>query len=302
MLRIAPPSIPESAVSSENTSSQPTATPPGYAPSGYTPPEWIKAEAEKLKGDVLRAAIEGQVTTYPQVVRTMMDPFIPGQSHGNLSFMLFDKPKVSKTGKPIYGFVKLRGNWMDPRTSQAEAAKIVKNVDSKFPVKIVQVGSWVPITEDDSFVKDMVDVKAAEGQPQLRDEAIKKKEDEAKEKMKQLRDREEQLRKDGDIIDDPTSIRYYTMKRVTEMKVVEMIDTMKKKLEDLEGKLTLIRDEMCTLESSHPTYGEEWIECYNQERAKSGIPAFLPAEKQFSGYEAHKLSRNSDTIAARASS
>lgn len=263
-------------------------------PSSYTPPAWLQSEAEKLKGDVLKAAVAGQLTTYPQVVRSQLDQAIPGQAFGNLSFMLFDKPKVSKLGKPIYGFVKMRGNWIDPATSQREAAKIVKSTDSKFPIKIVQVGAWVPITEDETFVKDMVDVKASEQQPQLRDESIKKKESEAEDKMRQILEREDQLRKNGDITDDPQSLRYYAMNRVTESKLVEMIEATEKKLVDTKEKLTMIRDKLYNIEQSHPDYSEKWIDCYNEERLKSGIPAFLPAEKQFAGYEAHKLSRNSE--------
>jgi len=276
-------------------SPQPTVyTPPIYTPPVYTPPEWLKPEAAKLKGDVLKDAVAGQIAIYPQVVRSQLDPPIAGQAYGNLSFMLFEKPKVSKAGKPIYGFVKLRGNWMDPRTAQDKASKLVKQVDSKFPIKIVQVGSWVPITEDESFVKDMVDVKASDQQPQIRDEAIKKKEEEADDKMRQLREREDQLRKDGDITEDPESLRYYTMKRVTEAKVVEMIEMSEKKLIDMKSKLIVVRDGLCDLEKKHPEYAENWIECWNEERRKSGIPSFLPADKQFAGYEAHKLSRNSE--------
>ena len=73
--------------------------------------EWLQPDAPKLQGDELKAAIAQQIVSYPQVVRSMVDEPLASQSHGNISYMLFDKPKVSKNGKPIYGFAKIRGNW-----------------------------------------------------------------------------------------------------------------------------------------------------------------------------------------------
>ena len=276
-----------------------TSSPSVSTPPVYTPPEWLQPEAAKLKGDTLKAAVEGQILTYPQVVRSQLDPTIAGQLNGNLSFMLFDKPKVTKMGKPIYGFVKMRGNWNDPATAKREAIKIVKETDSKFPVKIVQVGTWIPITEDETFVKDMVDVKASDQQPQLRDESIKKKEEDARDKMRQIKDREEQLRKDGDIYDNPESLGYYTMKRVTEMKVVEMIDTLEKRLADLKEKIVIVRDDLCDLDAKYPEYAEQWVARYDEERAKSGIPGFIAPANQFEDYEAHKKVRKEAEERAR---
>lgn len=260
-------------------------------PTSYQPPKWLQAEAAHLQGDVGQAAVNGQILTYPQVVRTMMDTPIPGQSHCAVSYMLFDTPKKSPNGKPIYGFVKVRGCSMDEASAKTAAAKIVKEQDSKFRIGIAQVGAWIPVTEDESFIKEAIDVKAAEGQPQLRDEGVKKKEADAREKMRQIRDREEELQRDGDIYDDKTSLKYYTMKRVTEMKVVEMLETLQKRLADLKEKVVLVRNEICDLEDKYPPYATEWVDCYNAERAKTNIPAYIPAGDQFADLDAHRRAR-----------
>ena len=258
----------------------------------YKPQEWLQPDAPKLKGEQLQAAVATQIVSYPQVVRSMIDPPLPGQTRGTLSYMLFDQPKTTKNGRPIYGFVKLRGNWPDEFNAKREASKIVKEIDSKFSIRIATVGEWVPITDDDTFAKEMLDVKASDQQPQIRDEAMKKKESDQRDKMRQIQDREEQLKTKGDVYDNPDSLDYYTMKVVTEMKVTEMLEQLENRLNHLKGKAVEVRDELFELEKKHPEYEDKWLDCYNAERAKTGIPAFVPNKEQFKDYEQHKLDRS----------
>jgi hypothetical protein len=110
-------------------------------------PSWFHPDYPTLKSsdDVGKASVEGQIVEYPQVVRNMVDPSISGQNFGNLSFMLFSEPRMFR-GKPIYGYVKIRGNHQDEKSARFDAFRIVREVDSKFQIRIAKVGTWFHIT------------------------------------------------------------------------------------------------------------------------------------------------------------
>lgn len=243
-------------------------------------PNWFIPDYPPLKSSDLvgKAAVEGQIVTYPKVVRTTADPPIINQTIGNVSFMLFDQPKKTKSGKPIYGFLKLRGTWNGEQIARAEASKIIREVDSKFPIKLSPIGMWVPITEDEDSAREKIDVKTNEEEIQLRDEATREKNMERKKIQQDLEERRKELEESGDIYDDPTSLRYYTMRMVTSIRLREEKIRLMKQLSDIDINVDKVNRDLYNLEKIHSEYKNEWVDCYNIERRKSGIPDFQPDE------------------------
>lgn len=237
-------------------------------------PDYPPLKSNDLVG---RATVEGQLIPYPKIIRTMTDPPVMNQSVGNISFMLFNEPKKTKSGKPIYGFCKLRGNWNGEQQATFEASKIIREVDSKHPIKLAPVGVWVPITEDEDSSKEKIDVRMKEEEIQLRDEAVKEKEAENRRIQREIQERAEELKK-GDIYDDPTSLTYYSMRMVTELRLIEEKERQMRQLASVEDNIRKVQEELARLEAKHPSYKDDWIERYNEERRKSGIPDFCPSE------------------------
>jgi len=75
------------------------------------------------------------------------------------------------------------------------------------------------------------------------------------------------------------------MRRVTDMKLVEARDQARNQLESMENTLNKVRKELKELELKSPEYKDQWIERYNEERRKGGLPDFIPAEDLFDEYE-----------------
>lgn len=250
-------------------------------------PAYFQPNHPSLEGEVAAKAVSNQIT-YPQVVRTQNDPPVINQVFGNMSFMLFSQPRILSTGKPVYGFVKMRGNWPDQHVCETNAANIVKQTDSKFKVRVVPVGAWIPITEEDGAA-EMIDVKTSDSAVQLRDQAIRDMETKQRQMIREIRDREDELRNTPDIYEEPNSVRYYAMKRVTEMRLCEAIEAEYKKIEDLKKKLVQVRTECRQKEKEFPKHSEEWLDSYNKERRKAGIPDFVPSENQFDEYNKFQL-------------
>ena len=248
-------------------------------------PEWLIGDYPPLTGKIGDEAVRSQTIKFPKVVRQMDDPPIANQMYGNLSFMFFDSPKTLSTGKKVYGFCKVRGVWPTETTATEDSKRIIREVDSRFQIRIAPVGAWVPLTNENAFCRDLLDVTAKEDDMnQLRSEAVKQEEGDQRRIMKELKEREEEVREE-DIYEDPASLKYYSMKRVTEMRLTEACRINRKKLEKTEHNQLKVRIELKQLERENSQYTSEWIECYNQEREKSGLFEYVPGENEFEEYE-----------------
>ncbi len=248
-------------------------------------PEWLIEGYPPLTGKIGKEAEKSQTITYPKVVRKMDDPPIVNQLYGNLSFMFFDDPKTLSTGKKVYGFCKVRGVWPTETTATDDSKRIIREVDSRFQIRIAPIGAWVPLTNENAFCRDLLDVTSKENDMnQLRSEAVKQKEGEQRRIMKELREREEEV-KEEDIYDDSTTLKYYAMKRVTEMRLTEACELNRQKLDKTTHNQLKVRIELKQLERENSQYTSEWIECYNQEREKSGLFEYVPGENEFEEYE-----------------
>lgn len=250
-------------------------------------PEWMVPGYPPLKCDdsVGQASVNGQLVYYPKVVRQRGDKPIRNQQLGLLSFMLFQEPKKFQTGQSVYGFVKLRGNYASKSEAKNRGGKIIREMDSRFPIRVAPVGQWVPITEEMGFCKDVLDIKMSEKQQSLQDKAIKEKQKTERQKMKEIQRAERELKESGDIYDDPSSLDFYTMKRVTELRLKEQIEFRKRGIDSMEEKRKVTQKILKRLELENPKYIDQWIDNYNEQRKKGGIADYIPPEKQLETYK-----------------
>ena len=248
-------------------------------------PDWMIPDYPPLKGDVLKEAVQGQMIKYPMVTRDWQDPPIANQVYSNLSFMFLNKPHTLKSGGKLYGFVKARGNWPTEDSATGDGSRIIREVDSRYQVRIGLVGVWHPITPDNAVVSDLFDVEMKKGEHQLRGQAAKDAEAEQRKIQRELREREQTLREEKDINEDKDDIRYYTMRRYTDMKLNEALGAARKKIADMRYNLLKCRLELKQLELKHPTHTDNWLDVYNAERAKTGIGAYVPGKHEFDDYE-----------------
>jgi hypothetical protein len=271
-------------------------------------PDYILPTAEYLLSGVfdplrdpltrpeLESAIKHRIVKYPATVRTINDDPPTNQQNGLITFMLFKEPKKTASGKPVYGYFKLRGNDSSEKDCTARAVQIVKEVDSKLVNRIASVGKWHVICEDDIFVMDKLDVNTNPTEEneakQLRDETVKEKEAQQRKIQREIREREEECKNGGDIYDNKESITYYTMRRVTDMRLTEAVESVLKVLARHTQTRNECRKELKELEMKFPNFKDEWLDCYNAERAKTRIPPFIPSTDKFKDYDSWTIEDN----------
>lgn len=261
--------------------------------SSSTTPEWLDATHPPLEGAQAKTAVVSLISDrsppasgeYPKIVRSQTDIPLANQSFGLVSWMLFPEPKKLKSGKPVYGFIKIRGNYTDVDLCKNRAADIIRVQDSRNKINILPVGSWLPITDDDGVTREVVNVNTDEdGLAPIREAAAKESEKEQARIMREVRERAEEVKHGKDYNDDLEHIDYYTMKRVTWMRLLERRQILQKEMDSIGDKLLDTRKLLFKLEQSHPNYTTGWIDHYNIERRKTKIPDYIPSSAQEEEY------------------
>lgn len=248
--------------------------------------EWLVPGYPTLTGDVGQAAVNGQIVYYPKVVRSKVDEAIENQGQGLVSFMLLKEPRQTKEGKRIVGFFKLRGNWSDEHQATSRASKIVREQDSKYPIRVAHVGHWLPLVDDEAMARKNINVNVEESPDEAaaKKKAMEDEEEKRKRIMRELEERKEEIENAKDYNDDKESLDYYTMKRVVWMRLQESIELERRKLKNLEEKFSEICGVLYKLDSEHPSHSEKWIDNYNIPRKKAGIPDYIPSQMEVEEY------------------
>jgi len=250
-------------------------------------PDWLVPDYPELRGTVGQAAVADKIVYYPQVVRSNADFPIDNQNYGLVSFQLLDKPQKTSTGSTVHGFFKIRGNWSDASMAKSKASSIVRDQDSKSKIRIVNVGQWLPICDDDSLVKEMVEINTdiPLEQQKLKEELAQKNEEQKQKILREIKEREAEVKAAKDYNEDENSLDYYTMKRVAWMRLRENVAATQKQLDSLLKNYAATRDILRDLDTRHTDYSVAWLDNYNKERKKSGIPDFIPGEQEVNEYQ-----------------
>lgn len=252
-------------------------------------PEWFNPDYPPLRKDnVGQAAVNGQVVSYPKVVRDNVDPLPRGQDDHvvNFSFMMLDEPKPTRDGGKLYGMGIIRGHHNSHAAAVRDAERLTRTHDSRNQIMCVPQGSWFYLTSDPKAYSEVINVdvnKSQEDDEKLR-EAQRKRVEEQQRIAREIKEKEEAMRTAKDIRDDPESLDYYTMKRVTYLSLREERENLDRKVESLKTVTKKLMKELDTLDNNHPDYTELWVENYNKARVKVGIPPFVPSEKEEQDY------------------
>ncbi|MDB4769395.1 hypothetical protein OAG24_00370 [bacterium] len=257
-------------------------SPPSFYIPGYPP--------LNSQDDVGKAAVEGQFIAYPKISRSQVDIPIPNQEWVNISVMPLDEPKKLKNGKNFYGFLQVRGSWPNQEIAKIKASEIISQIDSKNKIVCVPGGRWVPFSSDEQFISDTTDVSDdPNDHKQLRTQAVKDKQKEDEKHLREIREREEELKESEKKDEDPNSLDSYITHRVTEKTIREVLKRRKKEIKKTEDQLMETCKILKTLERDFPKYSKDWIARYNSVRKERGIPEYIPGEHESDEYESLTL-------------
>lgn len=231
-----------------------------------------------------RAAVNGQLVRYPQIARDLTDPPIPQQQFVNISYMLLDDPRTLENGKREYGMLNVRGTWPTRTAAEKDGKRIIREVDSRNLVLVVPVGQWIKITDDTSHIGDKIDVKTDDddSKPALRDEVALRRRREEERKIREIKEHEEEMlaeERDPRTVDElENTLEGYIKKRVKEITHLEIRQKFEEQMHALDYLMTENANVLAVLERDHPEYSTQWLEGYNDQRNKYGVPSYTLSE------------------------
>lgn len=217
--------------------------------------------------DVLELRKQKVVKVNPaHINRRYFDPPIEGQKFGLLSFIPAQGAVPNEKG--FYGYVKLRGNYATEKEVISRENQIIQKVDSSNHVFTCHVGHPVPlVVEGYSKVKHPVDVQKVIEQDM--NDNIKAKAAETKAQIKEIKDVEQELRREAEEGPDPLDV--YTTLRNKLAIHRWMLKEHERKMQEIEGhRNKCILDLIKTLDA-HPEYEDLHLKRYLEIRALKGF-------------------------------
>lgn len=228
-----------------------------------------------LTDEQTEAAFKELVVKFPKIERMPVDPPIAGQNYGLFSFKFLPKPING-----VYGFLKFRGAFVTEAEWEAHAKNIIRTVDSKHHLWPYQQGRWMPITTNEEFAKETLEVSE---QDELRSIFNQQQTDEQKQqasRVREIKNRERQLMEEArrKTVDN-SSLDYYAQQVMKVQQLESWLDMMRKRKRDMLKALKAGREEMARVEGDHPEYKDQVDEKIVAIKESIGLDANAPIDR-----------------------
>lgn len=236
----------------------------------------ITPEAPELSHEETKIAFEtlNQTNTnlFPRIIRSNMDPSIPGQHIGLVTFIPAPDAIPSKDG--TYGRLKLRGNFSTSDSASLHAKDLISKIDSYHPVMHVLVGGFFPLWGDLSKVpveNEEINVLNKETEETISN-SIKKIKQTDEQQIREIREREKKLleesRRDPKDIDP---IELYIETRVKYAQLCWGYNEHGKKREEIKKVAAKTLKEIQEFDETKPELSRQFLKKYMDARADAGI-------------------------------
>jgi vacuolar-type H+-ATPase subunit I/STV1 len=196
-----------------------------------------------------------------------VDPPLAGQNYGLFSFKLFPKPVDG-----VYGFLKFRGAFNTEDDFMRHSKYIIQSVDSKHKIFPYPQGHWFPITIEERFAKETVEVSDKDTLSNIYNEKEKDEANKQREAMKSIEDRRKMLMEESKREKpDTESLRYYAEKVMQVEQINDWLENLRKRKRDLTNALAKSKEEIDRLNMEHPEYKEKVKEEIDGIRQEIGL-------------------------------
>ena len=212
---------------------------------------------------------------FPRERKFRIDPAVPGQSIGLISFIPSKDALPDSQG--CYGVLKLRGNFTNQSDAERYGSMLMRKYDSYAEYDLVRVGQDFPLMIDNSIYTQEtkeVDIKAVVDDISL--SYIRKKKEEERQQREEVEERSRRLiskESSQDKEEAITDLEFYTTLRTKKAHCQHVIDQCKEKLKEAQEALVNILEEIVDLDVKFPTYKTDYISQYDNALKSIGTDA-----------------------------
>lgn len=233
------------------------------------------SENTVLTDPQVESAKQELIVKFPKVERLPVDPPIAGQSWGLFSFKFLPKPV-----KGVYGFLKFRGAFSNENDYEKHAENIIRTVDSKHRIWPYQAGRWMPITTNEEFATETLEIDQQDELKRIYNQQETNEEKNAKQNVREIQNREKKLREEAaKKYTDTSTIEYYAQKTMSIQQIESWLQMVRQRKRQLLKALHDTKEELERIESEHPEYIDQVEETIRQIKEEIGLDPDAPIDK-----------------------
>jgi len=220
-------------------------------------------------------AMDELIVKFPKTERLPVDPPIAGQNFGLFSFKFLPKPING-----IYGFLKFRGAFASQPEWEAHAKNIIRTIDSKHHIWPYQQGRWMPITTNEEFAQDTLEVSQQEEVANIYNQRETEEQRQQAARVREVKSRERRLMEEAHRNEpDQSSLDYYAQQVMKVQQLESWLEQMRKRKRDMLKALKAGREEMKRVENSNPEYKDQVSDKIRAIKEDIGLDADTPIDR-----------------------
>lgn len=204
---------------------------------------------------------------YPVFERVYIDPPLPMQNIALVSFVPSQGASPDKDG--FYGMAKVRGVFNTVNEADQRARDLIQNVDSYHKIFFARVGQPFPFTTSSEHSAESSEVDVKNKGKQIISEDVKQKRKEEQEEIREIKQREENLKQDVSKDQDP--LDRYTTLQVKRAQVSWTYLETQKKMEEMKKIIIKTRGEIAEMDEESDTYLKQFYQKYLDARKDAGL-------------------------------
>lgn len=209
-----------------------------------------------LTDEQVAAAMKQNIVRFPSIEQLPVDPPIPRQDWGLFSFKLLPKPING-----VYGFIKFRGAFATEKDWMKHAQNLIKTVDSKNRIWPYPQGEWLPITNNEEYAKETLEVDQKEEITAIFNQKETDEQREARERVKAVKSREAKLREEiARKTPDVDSIEYHAQRLMFLQQTEQWLEGIRKRKRDLLKSLRKCQADLEDVRKRHPEHTDDLVE------------------------------------------
>jgi len=176
--------------------------------------------------------------------------------------------------------LKFRGAFNDEEQYTKHAKYIIRSIDSKHKIWPFEQGKWMPITTNEEYAKDTLEVQQQEEVKKIYNQQETQETQDAKKKVQEVKEREKKLREEvARKTPDTDSLDYYAQQVMKIQQLETWLETMRKRKRDMLKALNAGKEEIERVEKLHPEYSTQINDKINQIKKEIGLEPDDPIDR-----------------------
>lgn len=230
---------------------------------------------ENLTDSQTELAKKELICRFPKVERLPVDPPIAGQNWALFSFKF-----LPKAVNGVYGFLKFRGAFSNEQDWERHAENVIRTVDSKHKIWPYQQGHWMPITTNEDYATESLEVGQQDELKRIYNQQETNEEAQARQNVKEIQNREKKLREESaKKYTDVNTLAYYAQKTMSIQQLETWLLQIRQRKRQLLKALEDTQEEIKRLDSEHPEYRDQVDEKIREIKQEIGLDPDAPIDK-----------------------